>query len=201
MGNRARPGVAGAEDGALRIGQGVDVHPLVAGRPLVLGGVRIPHERGLQGHSDADVLSHAVCDALLGALGLPDMGQRFKAGEARHRNRSSLTFLREVAAEMRGRGMELVNLDAVLVAESPRLQPYLETMRGRIAAALRSDPARIGLKVKSGEGLGAIGRCEGMMAQAIVLLQAVSRPVLAGGAGIRSGRSRPRPTRRSGTAR
>ncbi len=201
MANPARPTVAGAEGGTLRIGQGVDVHPLVAGRPLVLGGVRVPHDRGLHGHSDADVLSHAVCDALLGALGLPDMGQRFKAGEARHRNRSSLTFLREVAAEMRGRGMELVNLDAVLVAESPRLQPYLETMRGRIAAALRSDPGRIGIKVKRGEGLGAIGRGEGMMAQAVVLLQAASRPARAPGAGIRSGGPRARPTQRSGTGR
>lgn len=191
----------GVESGALRIGQGFDLHPLAAGRRLVLGGVRVPHDRGLVGHSDADVLSHAICDALLGALGLPDMGQRFPAGEARHRNRSSLAFLREVAAEMRSRGMGLVNLDAVLVAEAPRLQPYLQAMRGKVAAALRSDRERIGIKVKRGEGLGAIGRCEGMLAQAVVLLQSVSRPAPSRAAGASARTARSRPVRRSRTGR
>lgn len=195
---RAMPAV---EAGTLRIGHGFDVHPLAAGRRLVLGGVRVPHDRGLAGHSDADVLSHAVCDALLGALGLPDMGQRFPADEARHRNRSSLAFLREVAIEMRARGMELVNLDAVLVAETPRLQPHLEAMRGRIAAALRSRPERIGIKAKRGEGLGSIGRCEGMMAQAVVLLQPVRRPAPRRRAAAATGAARSPGARRSGAGR
>lgn len=165
-----------ADDCTLRIGQGFDVHPLAAGRRLVLGGVRVPHDRGLLGHSDADVLSHAVCDALLGALGLPDMGRRFPARDPRHHNRTSLAFLREAAAEMRSRRMEIVNLDVVLVAEAPRLQPHLQAMRVRIARALRSDPERIGIKVKRGEGLGSIGRCEGMMAQAVALLRSLPAP-------------------------
>jgi 2-C-methyl-D-erythritol 2,4-cyclodiphosphate synthase len=176
MARTAKRVPAAAQECPLRIGQGLDVHPLAAGRRLILGGVKVPHDRGLVGHSDADVLSHAVCDALLGALGLPDMGQRFPTSEARHRNRSSLAFLREIAAGMRSRGMELVNLDAVLVAEAPRLQPYLREMRDRIARALRSDPERIGIKVKRGEGLGALGRCEGMMAQAVVLLRSIAPP-------------------------
>ena len=154
----------------LRIGQGIDVHPLVEGRPLVLGGVPKPHDLGLAGHSDADVLAHAVCDALLGALGLPDLGRRFPNHDGRHRERSSLEFLREVAAEMRARGMSIVNLDAVIVAETPRLEPYLEEMAKTIGRALGCEPSRIGVKAKRGEGLGAIGRGEGMMTQAVALL-------------------------------
>jgi len=190
-----------SEDCTLRIGQGFDVHPLAAGRRLILGGVRIPHDRGLVGHSDADVLSHAVCDAMLGALGLPDMGQRFPARDPQHRNRSSLAFLRETAAEMRSRRMEIVNLDAVLMAEAPRLQPHLQAMRERIARALRSDPERIGIKLKRGEGIGAIGRSEGMMAQAVVLLRSIPGPAPAGGSAAPKRRAGARVAGRSRRAR
>jgi 2-C-methyl-D-erythritol 2,4-cyclodiphosphate synthase len=144
------------------------------------------------------VLSHAVCDAVLGALGQPDMGRRFPDDDPRHAGRSSLAFLREVAAEMRKSGMALVNLDAVLLAEAPRLQPHLEAMRVRIAAALRTDPGRIGIKVKRGEGLGTVGRREGMIAQAVVLLERSGGAVPRRPVRVRPGRPRPRRPRARG---
>lgn len=170
---RARPRLVGASD--LRVGCGADVHPLAPGRRLVLGGVEVPHERGLRGHSDADVLSHAVCDALLGALGLPDMGTRFPDTDPRLRGRSSLLFLEEVMAEARARGFEIVNVDTVVLAEAPRLQLHLDAMRERLASALGCPRARIGIKAKRCEGLGAVGRREGIMAQAVVLLVGAPR--------------------------
>ncbi|HEX9428440.1 MAG TPA: 2-C-methyl-D-erythritol 2,4-cyclodiphosphate synthase [Candidatus Polarisedimenticolia bacterium] len=154
----------------LRIGCGADVHPLAPGRSLVLGGVPIPHDRGLQGHSDADVLTHAVCDAILGALGLPDLGRRFPDTDETLKGRSSLSFLGDILNEMRARGFEIVNLDSVVLAEAPRLQPHLDAMRERIAAALDCHPSRVSVKAKRFEGLGMIGRREGVMAQAVVLL-------------------------------
>lgn len=168
---RAAPGrrVAG-RDAGFRIGTGVDIHPLAAGRRLVLGGVVIDHDRGLAGHSDADVLAHAVCDALLGALGLPDLGVRFPDTDERNRGRSSLTFLEEIGRSMRDRGFAIVNIDAVILAESPRLQPHLAAMRRRMAAALGCPEEAVGVKAKRCEGLGAIGRREGIMAQATALL-------------------------------
>jgi 2-C-methyl-D-erythritol 2,4-cyclodiphosphate synthase len=132
--------------------------------------VEIPSVRGLKGHSDADVLSHAICDALLGALGLPDMGVRFPDTDESLRGRSSLSFLEEVAVEARARGYEIVNLDAVVLAEAPRLQPHVEAMRSALARALRCPTAVLGIKAKRCEGIGAVGRREGMMAQAVVLL-------------------------------
>ena len=132
--------------------------------------MEIPHSTGLAGHSDADVLAHAICDALLGALGLPDMGARFPDTDERHRGRSSLVFLREVMAEVRGRGFGILNLDTVLLAEAPPLQPHAEAMRRSLAGALGCAEASIGIKAKRCEGLGALGRGEGMMAQAVVLL-------------------------------
>ncbi len=155
---------------ALRIGCGADVHALAPGRRLVLGGVEIPHDRGLRGHSDADVLSHAICDALLGALGAPDMGARFPDTDDRFRGRSSLEFLKEVMVEVRSRGLEIVNLDSVILAEAPRLQPHLDLMRERLAAALGCRIDEVGVKAKRFEGIGSVGRKEGMMAQAVVLL-------------------------------
>ena len=154
----------------LRIGCGADAHALRPGRRLVLGGVEIPHTRGLAGHSDADVLSHAVCDALLGALGLPDMGTRFPAGDPAYLGRSSLWFLQEVMRDVRTRGFEIVNVDAIVLAEAPHLQPHIEAMRAALAGALGAPGGRVSVKAKRLEGLGAVGRQEGIMAQAVVLL-------------------------------
>lgn len=154
----------------LRIGCGADAHALRPGRRLVLGGIEIPHPLGLAGHSDADVLSHALCDALLGALGLPDMGTRFPDSDEALRGRSSLFFLQDVMREARERGFEIVNVDTVVLAEAPRLQRHLESIRASLAAALGVPPASVGLKAKRLEGLGAVGRREGIMAQAVALL-------------------------------
>ncbi len=186
---RAGAGSPASEESGvgLRIGCGADVHPLAPGRSLTLGGVSIPHHRRLQGHSDADVLAHAVCDALLGALALPDMGTRFPDTDERLRGRSSLLFLTEVMKEARDRGFDIVNLDSVVLAEAPRLQPHLESMRERIAAALGCPASRVGVKAKRFEGLGAVGRREGIMAQAVVLLgPAASRREGSAGRGPRS---------------
>ena len=155
----------------LRVGCGADAHPLRPGRRLVLGGVEIPHPRGLSGHSDADVLAHAVCDALLGALGLEDMGARFPAADERLRGRSSLWFLEEVMRDARSRGFDVVNVDAVILAEAPRLQAHLGSMRQAIAGALGVGVDRVSVKAKRMEGLGAVGRQEGIMAQAVALLE------------------------------
>ena len=153
-----------------RVGLGVDRHPFDRSRRLTLGGVPIPGAPGLRGHSDADVLAHAVCDALLGALGLPDMGMRFKDTDRRWRGRSSLFFVRDAMLEVRRRGLMVGNLDAVLLAETPRLAPHVAAMRRRLAGALGCDAAVVSVKPKRGEGLGFVGRREGMAAQAVVLL-------------------------------
>lgn len=136
----------------------------------MLGGLVIPGCDGLRGHSDADVLTHAVCDAILGALGLPDLGTRFPAGEEANRGRKSLLFLRDIAAEMGKRRYAVGNLDAVVLAEKPALAPHLPAMRRLLARALGCDPERISIKPKRGEGLGFLGRGEGMEAHAAVLL-------------------------------
>lgn len=164
-------GAARAGARSLRIGCGADAHALRPGRRLVLGGVEIPHPRGLAGHSDADVLAHALCDALLGALGLEDMGTRFPDGDERLRGRSSLWFLQDVAREARSRGFEIVNVDAVILAEAPRLGPHLPDMRRTLAAALGVPADCVSVKAKRLEGLGAVGRQEGIMAQAVALLE------------------------------
>ena len=154
-----------------RVGLGIDRHPFAAGRRLVLGGVFIPREDGLSGHSDADVLTHAICDAILGALGLPDLGLRFPATARRWRGRKSLFFLRDVVREMRERRYAIGNLDAVLLAERPSLARHLGAMRRVLARGLGCDPERVSIKPKRGEGLGFVGRAEGIEAHAIVLLQ------------------------------
>jgi 2-C-methyl-D-erythritol 2,4-cyclodiphosphate synthase len=176
MAESRQAGVARGVLASLSVGCGLDVHPLRPGRTLVLGGVIVPHHRGLAGHSDADVLSHAICDAVLGALGLADMGTRFPDTEPEYRGRSSLFFLREAAREVRMRRRRILNVDAAILAESPRLGPHLEAMRSQIADALGCPVASIGLKAKRSEGIGAVGRGEGMMAQAVVLLGGAGRP-------------------------
>ena len=155
----------------LRIGQGIDRHRLVAGRRLVLGGVEIEHNLGLLGHSDADGLVHAICDALLGALGLGDLGHLFSDSDPAHAGRSSLEFLSEVASRVEREGFAVQNVDSTVMAEAPRLAPHVPQMRARIAAALAIDPARVSVKATRGEGLGPEGRHEAITAHAVVLLQ------------------------------
>jgi 2-C-methyl-D-erythritol 2,4-cyclodiphosphate synthase len=155
----------------LRIGQGYDVHPLVAGRRLVLAGVEVPHGRGLAGHSDADVALHALTDALLGAVGAGDIGRRFSDRDLRHKDRASGEFVREAMAQVRARGYRVANADLTILAEEPRLAPYLERMSAEVAALLGVAPDAASVKATRGEGLGPIGRGEGIAAQAIVLLE------------------------------
>jgi len=155
-----------------RVGQGFDAHRLAPGRPLRLGGVTIPHERGLVGHSDGDVLLHAVARALLGALGAGDLGQHFPASDERWRGADSGAFVREAAALVRSRGLVVANLDATVIAEAPRLAPHQEAMRRSVAALLDAPAEAINIQVTSTDGLGAIGRGEGIAAQAVVLLAA-----------------------------
>jgi len=167
---RARAGGRAARP-SFRVGLGCDRHPFDPARPLVLGGVAIAGAPGLAGHSDADVLLHAVCDALLGALGLPDMGRRFPSTDARFEGAPSGLFVGAAIAEVARAGYAIANVDAVLLAEIPRLGPHLEAIRAGLARALRLPAGRVGLKAKSGEGLGWVGRGEGIAAQAVALLQ------------------------------
>jgi 2-C-methyl-D-erythritol 2,4-cyclodiphosphate synthase len=153
-----------------RIGTGFDAHRLVAGRPLVLGGVIIGHPRGLEGHSDGDCLLHAVCDAILGALGAGDMGIHFPSSDPRWKDAPSTAFLNRVAEIMHHAGYVLGNLDATVIAQAPALAPHLDMMRAGIAAALRAPVGAVSVKAKTTDGLGAIGRAEGIAAQAAVLL-------------------------------
>ncbi|MDR7519815.1 MAG: 2-C-methyl-D-erythritol 4-phosphate cytidylyltransferase [Armatimonadota bacterium] len=155
----------------VRVGVGYDTHRLVPDRPLVLGGVRIPHPRGLAGHSDGDALAHAVADALLGAAGQRDIGAHFPPDDPAYRGADSLRLLAEVARRLRAEGWSVVNVDAVVQAESPRLSPFVAAMRERLAGALGVEPERVAVKATTGEGLGPIGREEGIAAQAVALLQ------------------------------
>lgn len=155
----------------LRIGQGYDVHALVPGRELVIGGVRIEYERGMLGHSDADVLLHAIIDALLGAAGLGDIGRHFPDSDERYRGVSSRELLRRTGALVREAGYELGNIDATVIAQAPRLGPHIPAMIEAIAAVLGTDPGRINVKAKTGERLGFVGRGEGIEAQAVALLE------------------------------
>jgi 2-C-methyl-D-erythritol 2,4-cyclodiphosphate synthase len=154
-----------------RVGLGFDLHPATPERPLVLGGVTVPAERGLAGHSDADVLSHAVAEAMLGALALGDLGRHFPDSDPRYRGVSSLRLLGEVLALVTARGARLVNVDATVIAQSPRLGPWLPEMAKRLAETLRVDPERVSVKAKSPEGLGLLGRQEGIAAMAVVNLE------------------------------
>ncbi len=152
------------------IGIGYDVHRLVEGRPLVLGGVQIPFEKGLDGHSDADVLLHALMDALLGAAGLGDIGHHFPPSDPRYKGADSLELLREVVALLAAEGYRPVNVDMALLAERPKIGPYVEQMRERIAGGLGLPPRRVGIKATTNEGLGFVGEGKGMAAYAVALL-------------------------------
>jgi len=163
---------SGVSAEGIRIGVGYDVHPLVPGRKLVLGGVEILHSHGPAGHSDGDLVCHAATDALLGASGLPDIGQLFPDSDPAYRDISSLELLSRAAARVQESGFRLGNLDVVVVAEEPRLAPHVAAMRQALAGALGCEPARIGIKGKRGEGLGFAGRREGIAAHAVALLVA-----------------------------
>ena len=154
-----------------RIGTGYDVHRLVPGRRLVLGGVEIEYEKGLLGHSDADVLLHAISDALLGAAALGDIGQHFPDSDPRYKGISSLKLLAHAGELLRSNGYEIGNIDATLIAERPKISPYKERMRKNIADALSIDPERVSVKATTEEGLGFTGRGEGIAAQAVCTLQ------------------------------
>jgi 2-C-methyl-D-erythritol 2,4-cyclodiphosphate synthase len=154
----------------MRIGQGVDAHRLVPGRPLVLGGVEIPHERGLEGHSDGDVLLHAVASALLGALGDGDLGRHFPSSDPALRGIASGEIVRRVAARVRAGGLAIQNVDATVIAESPRLAPWTEKMRDNLAQLLDVPSAAVNVKATSSDGLGFTGRGEGIAALAVALL-------------------------------
>ncbi len=155
----------------LRIGHGYDVHRLAAGRKLILGGVDIPYEKGLEGHSDADVLVHAVMDALLGAAGLEDIGCLFPDSSEEFRDISSLVLLERVAGELKKRSVTVVNIDATILAQAPKLAPYRARMRRNIAGALGIDTEQVGVKATTEEGLGFTGDGSGMAAHAVALVE------------------------------
>ena len=153
-----------------RVGQGFDVHALVAGRPCIIGGVHIPFERGLLGHSDADVLLHAITDALLGAAGLGDIGRLFPDTDPAHAGADSRVLLREAYARVRAAGWAAVNVDATVICQAPKIAPHVAAMVANIAADLAIAPAQVNVKGKTTEKLGFTGRSEGIAAQACVLL-------------------------------
>jgi 2-C-methyl-D-erythritol 2,4-cyclodiphosphate synthase len=154
----------------MRVGFGYDIHPLGKGRKLILGGLDIPHAQGLVGHSDADALVHAVCDALLGAMGEGDLGRHYPSSDPRYKDISSLTLLEDVSGMLGKKGFRLVNLDTVIIAQAPRLGPHLDAMRARIAGVLNVEETQVNVKVKSGEGLDAVGREEAIAAHAICMI-------------------------------
>ena len=157
----------------MRIGHGYDVHRLVEGRKLILGGVEIPHEKGLDGHSDADVLVHAVMDALLGAATMGDIGKLFPDSDDRYLGADSMELLREVQRRLTAAGYRLGNLDATILAQRPKLAPYIDTMRQKLADALQTKPANISVKATTEEHLGFTGRQEGIAAHAVCLLETI----------------------------
>jgi 2-C-methyl-D-erythritol 4-phosphate cytidylyltransferase / 2-C-methyl-D-erythritol 2,4-cyclodiphosphate synthase len=171
LARRAQKGNSSAmSESTLRIGQGIDYHRLVEGRKLILGGVEIPFEKGLEGHSDADALAHAVCDALLGAAALGDIGQHFPDTDAVNRGRSSLEFLREVRSKVEAAGWTIRNVDTTLLAQRPRLAPHMPAMKRKIAESLGLEESKVNIKATTTEGMNAEGRGEGISAQAIALL-------------------------------
>lgn len=159
----------------MRIGQGFDAHALVAGRKLVIGGVTIPHEKGLAGHSDADVLIHAVCDALLGAAGLGDIGRHFPDSDSRYKDVDSRRLLREVARLLKERGLKAANVDATIIAQAPKMAPHIPAMRANLAADLGVAADAVNLKAKTTEKLGFVGRGEGIAAEAVALLETAEK--------------------------
>jgi 2-C-methyl-D-erythritol 2,4-cyclodiphosphate synthase len=155
----------------MRIGQGYDVHRLVAGRKLVIGGVEIAYHKGLEGHSDADVLLHAICDALLGAAGLGDIGRHYPDTDASYAGADSRALLRDVAQKLREKRLRVLNVDATILAQAPRMAPHMARMIANIAADLGVEPGAINIKATTTEQLGAIGRLEGIAAQAVALVE------------------------------
>jgi 2-C-methyl-D-erythritol 2,4-cyclodiphosphate synthase len=156
---------------SLRIGNGYDIHRLVTGRPLILGGVKIPHEMGLLGHSDADVLTHAIMDAMLGALSLGDIGHYFPPTDAKWAGADSLELLKQVYGLVQEKGWRVSNIDSVVVAERPKLKPHIGEMRSRLASVLNLEPDQIGVKATTNEKLDAVGQEAGIAAYAVVLLE------------------------------
>jgi 2-C-methyl-D-erythritol 2,4-cyclodiphosphate synthase len=158
------------DDMNIRIGNGYDIHRLVSGRPLILGGVEISHTVGLLGHSDADVLTHAIMDAMLGALSLGDIGHYFPPSDPQWAGANSLALLAKVHELIRGKGWRIGNIDSVIVAERPKLKPFMDAMRDKLAMALGIEAEQVGIKATTNEQLGPVGREEGIAAYAVVLL-------------------------------
>lgn len=154
----------------MRIGQGFDVHAFANDRPLILGGIHVPHTQGLAGHSDADVLIHAICDALLGAAGLGDIGTHFPDTDAQYKNQDSCVFLTQIMQLLREHQLSLGNLDATIVAQAPKMAPFIAAMRDKLAQVMQVDATSINIKATTTEKLGFTGRGEGIAAQAVVLL-------------------------------
>lgn len=157
-------------DFPFRVGQGFDVHALVEGRPLIIGGVCIPHDRGLQGHSDADVLLHAITDAILGAAGMGDIGRHFPDTDPAYKGADSRVLLRTAMQKLRDAGWKVVNVDATIHAQAPKIGPHAPAMAANISADLGMDPADVNIKAKTNEGLGYLGRKEGIAATVVALL-------------------------------
>lgn len=155
----------------MRIGQSTDIHRMVEGRKLVIGGVEIPYEKGLLGHSDADALTHAAAESILGALALGDLGHWFPDNDPKWEGVNSQIILKEVGHMMHGKGYHIGNLDCLILIEKPKMAPYIQPMRENFAKALECDVDRISVKATRGEGLGFVGRGEGVLAQAVVLLE------------------------------
>jgi 2-C-methyl-D-erythritol 2,4-cyclodiphosphate synthase len=155
----------------VRIGQSTDIHAFIEGRPLILGGVKIDYPFGLLGHSDADVLLHAICEAVIGALGLGDIGKHFPDTDAAYKGISSMILLEKTWQLMDSQGYQLVNLDSLILIEKPKIAPYIEDMKKNISNGLRCELSQVNVKATRGEKLGFIGRQEGVMAQAVVLLE------------------------------
>ena len=155
----------------MRVGIGYDVHPLARGRKLILGGVEIPFNKGLSGHSDADVLTHVIIDALLGAAGFRDIGNQFPPEDTKYKDISSLVLLDEVKKLLKAKGLRVGNIDAVVVAEQPKISPFIDDMRGRIARTLGVDLERVMVKATTTDGLGLAGKGEGIAAYAVALVE------------------------------
>lgn len=156
----------------IRVGCGYDVHPLGTGRKLILGGIDVPHSKGLLGHSDSDVLVHAVCDALLGAMGEGDLGRHYPSSDPKYKGISSLTLLEDVMSKLSAKGYRVVNVDTIIVAQAPKLSTFLGAMARQMAQVMKIDASLVNVKVKSGEGLDAVGREEAMHAHAVCLIEA-----------------------------
>jgi 2-C-methyl-D-erythritol 2,4-cyclodiphosphate synthase len=156
--------------GKFRIGQGFDVHQLAEGRKLIIGGVSIPHEKGLLGHSDADVLLHAICDALLGAAALGDIGRHFSDTDPRFKNIDSRVLLQRVSRLLAEHGYKVANIDATIIAQTPKMAPYIPAMMGNIAQDLGMETEDVNVKAKTAERLGPVGRGEGIEAEAVCLI-------------------------------